>query len=437
MPKMGNIFNTLHVRKSTKGTSNELSFSVLDAAKQAADERHGEARRVQQLGKIDLFSGEKEIGHRVTPLTGEKASADPATEPEIPTTGTASVATEATSPLVKASATAPKSEKRSASSLVGSFGSRMCGVVSGAAPNGARRGVLIALVCAIVAVLGAFVVLGISGYAGQRSDFNNLVIEAVGLIEESEAPVIEMNNLLADPSSEESRASIGVIVENLSAAEKSLSHARAVLTSIEERATTHSERETAARLSKDITGRQEMVSNGRMILICLESAQTAMESLDEAWSLIAEANEAANEAARLVSSKSGYDEATSRINVGLAALGSAAEKATAASEKYPAADLTAVFGFLENKTTALQKEAEAIQALKNLDATTARARQAEYETYDEAAQRAAESITDIDKPIIDAYQAIASDFIAKYEAARTEVALSDEYLRDFLGQASK
>ena len=82
-------------------------------------------------------------------------------------------------------------------------------------------------------------------------------------------------------------------------------------------------------------------------------------------------------------------------------------------------------------------EMEAIQALKNLDAATARACQAEYEEYEEAAQLALSGIDNVDKPIVDAYQVKIEDYAARYEAARAEVALSDEYLRDFLGQASK
>lgn len=46
----------LHIKGSTAGTSNELSFSVLDATKQEMDRKHGEARRIKMPGRLELFT---------------------------------------------------------------------------------------------------------------------------------------------------------------------------------------------------------------------------------------------------------------------------------------------------------------------------------------------------------------------------------------------
>lgn len=431
MGKRGRIFKPAHIKSNTAGTSNEISFSVLDAAKLAMDERHGEARRVQQLGKIDLFSGEREPDYQVMTLSedgvpaalpnagaeGGQSSAGPEGEPPAPATAQSDFA------ATPAGLTASYEYEVARTKAVRKF----------------RRGLIVAVACAIVIAIAVVVGFAVSGYFGQRADFSELVTKVEAAIEESEEPVVAMNELLADPASDEAKQTLGSVVENLSGAEQALSNAGKILDVAEEQAGTPSESETVARLSKDIAGRQSMITNGRMILSYLATAQEAMASVDEAWALVASAEEKESSAANLVSQQTNrdIDQALSLASESARLLSQAQEKLDAATEKYPSADLSALRSFLENKSAALQKEVEAIEALKNLDAALARTRQAEYEQLEAKALEARESIGDVDKPIVDAYQSIAADFIEKYEAARTEVAVSDEYLRDFLGLAGK
>lgn len=437
MPKMKNLFKSAHVKKSTAGTSNELSFSVLDAAKQAMDEKHGEARRVQQLGKIDLFSGEREPGHNVLTSTPAKAIEE---QPPIASGKTSNSDSESGESPAQNRDTASSSNSAPTNKLAG----LPLGMMSALGQGGlrkkgidARRGFPFVAIAVVVAIVVAFAVIGISGYMSQRSGFSTAVAETLEIIGESDAPIVRMNDLLAEPSSEESKAHIGEVIDGLNSAEQALARANESVVAVEGIAATASEHETAARLSKDVAGRQAMISNGRMILSYLQTAQSAMASIDEAWALVGSSNDSAYLAANAISSSQNADSALSYIRESTGYLADAAEKVDEAAELYPSADLTAIKTYLEYEMAAIEKEAEAIQAIKNLDGATARAKQAEYEELDAKAQQALAEIDDVDKPIIDAYQVIAADFITKYEAARTEVALSDEYLRDFLGRANK
>ncbi len=444
MPHLRSPFKAIHLKKNTRGTSNEISLSVLDSAKQMMDERHGEARRVQQLGKIDLFTGEREPDYQVMTLSEETSSGESSPGGVHASIGDGlpfGMEEGKREPLSVPIATSIRPDKAGERSSTGAVLGGVALESSGAgtkAPAGrVRKGAAVGVVALLVIAIIVLAVLGISGYAEKRAEFKELTVEIIGMIEESESSIVAMNELLADPSSEESRSTISDVKKGLDSAERALALAEEKLPGVEAVASTASEKETVARLEKDLLGRQEMVSSGKEVLSCLEMAQGAMTSLEEAWSAVSEASEAANKAARMVSSNSELGSAFEEASKSCELIVFAQEKVQKAQEAYPGADLTAFQRFLEAKSIALQKETEAIQALMNLDAATARACQAEYEEYEEAAQLAMNGIDNIDKPIVDAYQVQVEDYTTRYAAARTEVALSDEYLRDFLGQASK
>lgn len=444
MPHFGSPFKALHLKKNTKGTSNEISLSVLDSAKQMMDERHGEARRVQQLGKIDLFSGEREPDYQVMSLSEGTTSGEnsPGGAPASGGNGHSFGAEESkkepfSAPLTTSIHLEKAGERQTSGAVLGGVSLESSGVGARTFGGRARKWVIVGVAALLVIAIVVLAVLGVSGFAEKRAEFKTLATEVIETIEESESPIVAMNELLADPSSDQSRSTISSVTKDLDSAERTLALAKEKLPSVEAVASTASEKETLARLEKDVLGRQEMVASGREVLSCLKTAQGAMTSLEEAWSAVGEANEAANKASRMVSNNTEIDSALEEISKSSELITSAQEKVQKASEAYPSADLTTLQRFLEAKSIAIQKEMEAIQALKNLDAATARACQAEYEEYEEAAQLALSGIDNVDKPIVDAYQVKIEDYAARYEAARAEVALSDEYLRDFLGQASK
>ena len=445
MPHFGSPFKALHLKKNTKGTSNEISLSVLDSAKQMMDARHGEARRVQQLGKIDLFSGEREPDYQVMSLSDGTSSGEnsPGGAPASGGNGHSFGAEESkkepplSAPLTTSIHLEKAGERQTSGAILGGVSLESSGVGARTFGGRARKWVIVGVAALLVIAIVVLAVLGVSGFAEKRAEFKTLATEMIGTIEESESPIVAMNELLADPSSEQSRSTISSVTKDLDSAERALALAKEKLPSVEAVASTASEKETLARLEKDVLGRQEMVASGREVLSCLETAQGAMTNLEEAWSAVGEANEAANKASRMVSNNTEIDSALEEISKSSELIALAQEKVQKASEVYPSADLTTLQRFLEAKSIAIQKEMEAIQALKNLDAATARACQAEYEEYEEAAQLALSGIDNVDKPIVDAYQVKIEDYAARYEAARAEVALSDEYLRDFLGQASK
>ena len=80
------VSNAVHIKRHTRGTSNEISFSVLDAAKNAQDEPSSSRRAPQHpiLGAISMFTlgrWKKPIRtprreHGLTLSTGEFVSAE-------------------------------------------------------------------------------------------------------------------------------------------------------------------------------------------------------------------------------------------------------------------------------------------------------------------------------------------------------------------------
>ena len=70
----------LHIKGNTAGTSNELSFSVLDATKQEMDRKHGEARRIKMPGRLDLFTVDRKETNPVPVSTSDSLSKGPETK---------------------------------------------------------------------------------------------------------------------------------------------------------------------------------------------------------------------------------------------------------------------------------------------------------------------------------------------------------------------
>lgn len=430
MSKIGNVLKSAHVKKNTAGTSNEISLSVLGAAKQAMDKRHGEAPRTSQLGQVNLFAPEKTTNYNVSVLNGGKtegrvSAGDQGSAPE-----GASESKGGNRPRAGARVIAPPSI-----GLAGLFSSATSGGKKANRPKG--RGVTFVVAAVLVAVVVAFSMIGLSGYSAQRAAYTSLVTQVLAVVEESDAPIVRLNDVLANPTTEESRAAFGKVASDLDAAVAALVRAEEMLAIVEERASTPSEHETAARLAKDVAGRRAMIENGKMVLYYVEIAQQSMGRLEEAWALVGKSNEALGSAARLLSTSMDADAALVLVSTSIECLNAASEKVAEAAFLFPDADLSPLQKYLEQETAAVQKEQEAIQALKSLDGALARSAHSDYESLDDQAKQALASVTDIDTLIIDAYTAVASDFITGYEAARTEVALSDGYLRDFSGRNNK
>ena len=124
----------------------------------------------------------------------------------------------------------------------------------------------------------------------------------------------------------------------------------------------------------------------------------------------------------LNSAKTSIDSATVCVNATINSLEEAKKKCTEA-------DLSNYSQYLTNKKEALSCQAQAIQAILDEDTTKAREYQTKYETADIQAKKYAETISYIGDPVLSVYKDKVKELSQEYENARTQVAAADEYLR--------
>ena len=124
----------------------------------------------------------------------------------------------------------------------------------------------------------------------------------------------------------------------------------------------------------------------------------------------------------LNSAKSAIDSATNSVDTAISSL-------EEAKKKCPKADLNNYSQYLTNKKEALSCQAQATQAILDENTTKAREYQTKYETADAQAKKYAEAISYIGDPVLSVYKDNVKDLSQEYENARTQAAAADEYLR--------
>ncbi len=100
-----------------------------------------------------------------------------------------------------------------------------------------------------------------------------------------------------------------------------------------------------------------------------------------------------------------------------------------AKTKCPQADLGDYTLYLSYKKEALENQLQALQAVQNEDSAAARTSQTAYENADEKARSYASSVSRITDPVLSVYENNVQELSEQYELSRTKVAAADEYLR--------
>ena len=422
-----------HIKRNTHGTSNEISFSVLDAAKMTMDERHGEARRIQQLGKIDLFTGEQEPDYQVLSFSGREGEVlrgdvgvEKAAPSQSPQSGADAVAD---IPLAQPSV------------AVGSNGSIAFGdsrsyeyeVARKKAVRRFKRGMRAAAVVAVVAVVAVCVAFGVQGVLAQRSAFDATIRTVISDIEVSDSSLVPLNEVLSDPTAEKAEESAVSAKQSAEASKKALEQAQGNLEEAKGKAASSDDAEVATQAQRDIDARKDMLTSGLAVLEELDGALSAFTSLEEAWNLVEESDSSARSAASLVSQASdeALEKAAELMRESIAKLGESSSKVEEAAAACPEADLSLVREFVSLRTEALGFELEAVEAVIDGNTQEARTLQSQYEEAEEKARQKASEISDVKAPVLSAYKSSAAESIERYEEARSKVAVADEYLRDY------
>ncbi len=375
-----------HIKRRTMGTSNEISFDVLDAAKDALDSAKGTSAAGLVGGGIGSVAG----GNAVWPAPAEEE-------------------------VVRR-----KKERRH------------------------RRRLAYALVCAVCAAAVGGAGWWLYGEYRAQQAYVGELDQAISCIESADEVVVPLNEALSDlfelpegsVAGEALAEELAACVEGLSGAEEELLQAEELLHGVGDALVGPTDKEAANRAVLAIDGRREMIDAGAQIAGDAQDASRAAEHAEEAWDLLLQADSLAREAASTVTDTTDENVSSSmeETNRAIELFQQADDEFAAAADVYPAVDFADYRAYIAKRVEAMGYALAADEAFLARDKDEVSLQNDAYNDADaEAASLAADFPETPVNLIAEASSAATAEARESYVAACSQAASADAFLRDYLG----
>lgn len=447
------LTHAAHIKRHTAGTSNEISFSVLDAAKNALDGEDANTRvHTPLFGRIALFTlpgRKKPIATPTKPQglhlpSGDFIEADTEGRPTpfLPIEGVDA----ASSRSLEGASMIPKQSAASGASVSSAAAApkRTRSPEEEIARRKAHRKLskIVAIVVVVAISLALLVAAGTYLYRDyQKNQANmNQLGGAVSLVTEADTTLLLLDEVVEQPFAEGAEEKRAEVTEKLEQTIISLDEADELARAASAELKDANEKEIANQTVATIDARKTLVDTGSQMMAVASATTEATTHLDAAWQYMLDANEKAREAAALVTetTEENVQASKDKTNEALAALEQARAELTAAQNVLPAVDVSAY-------STYIDKRAEAFgYAIASDDAFLARNKEeavAQNDAYNKADAEAAELAKDLpDVPSAiaqSAYEAEVEELSKTYATARSQAATADAFILDYLGEGNK
>ena len=376
---MARPFDVLHVKKRTAGSSNELSFDVLDAARDGVNIQRGKPQRVA-----------------VQPRSQQTAS------------GVGSVATFAAEPEVNRR----KGERRSHE----------------------RRFWAIAVV-AIIALVGTAAYFGVS-YFQYRADFNGRYHMLVDRFIEVDQTLAQVDSLMVDPLNEEEEQARATVLQSMARMNRELNTLSAEAEGMRESSSAAGQGAALDAISSSVEARCAMIQISEQTFELSQKERESELSATSAWQQVISADdiarkamESANDATTEQATRSAREQAdAARIQ-----LLDAGKLLEAAEKNVEGLSLQEERSYLDKRVESLEAAIETLDALMSYDRAKATEANAAYtEKDEEAASLAAELSSSPASKVRAVYEGEIEALKKQYEEARTLAISSDAAVRSYL-----
>lgn len=445
-----------HVKKSTRGTSNELSFSVLDAARNALDDgKDPSSDQARGFGRIRLFT--LPIGRRKPPATPKKdelaalmggsspvpsstsstpslvkpvESDKPSSEaPAVPLPQVEPKAPKPAQPSPSRFERAPRSTGRTSEEEIAWRKARR------------RKGKILA------GILGAVIIVALAGagllYLYQDNvryqQNTQLLQESADALTSTDEFLLALDDALQDPLGDQAETFFNDRQGDLASIDSSLQLAESKADEAMQGLRETVEREAADALMATSAARQTLVDQGWRILEDSVGMKSLYERVGEAWQQTGEADSLAREAAQLAgeNSQEAITRSTELSNEASSLFSDVCTTMEALAQEDAEVDLSAQIAYLDKRIEALGYAVASNDALLARDTAAAVEQNDAYNAADkEAASLAAALPIDPGQPVLDALEERLADPIEAYEAARGQASTSDAFLRDYFSRSA-
>ena len=434
------IARAAHIKPRTAGTSNEISFSVLDAAKQGQDVsapkrdnlvwNNGAAGRNQVASDVSRETSEDYLFAKPAITTEAKSSSPSETasfQPGIPVYSHSSFA------------------GRQNGSFDGFDGSTSASFTLSdrdeiSRRKRARKRNRAALI-AVAAVACVVIVLGVAwvwhSQVSAQQNYESKLVEALRLIDESDDVVMAIDDLVNEPFADNNQAKRKTVTMGISDARehlnKALGEAKEASSGLSEGTAKQAANETVT----SVTSRLSMLETGEKLLNASQDAMDGTSAYSEAWNRVLAADEIVREASKLTSS-SETEQSKAKFEEALSTFQDARTKVSNVYRKYSQVDLNDVLTYIDMRIEAMGYAIASDKALieKNKEEAVA-----QNDKYNEAEKNAAGSALSLpahpEQLYRNAYSSNYSDTLKSYRASRSQAGTSDSVIREYLGAEGK
>lgn len=428
-----NIASSVHIKKNTEGTSNEISLSVLDGLKSQADDRLGEADPKVKLGDLSIFT----VSSKKERLLSSKEDKLPALPKP---SGISSGKGKGSTPRKGgAEPSTPRSKKASRAQL-----NRERALLDPEKEIKRRKknrrfrriaaGVVAAGCCC--ALIGAAAYFAAEAFEKHQTNLS-LLSQAFDELEKADSLVLDMDDMVMKSEAGFSAEELETISQGIQDAGVHLSAACAFADQAAQSMGNSADKDAANQVSVSADARRDMMQYAEALLYADQEAKTAVDAAQACWDAVVEADALMKEAASLVADTTAENVRASQAKSeeALVLLSQASESLDAAQGEFPSADFSTLSALIEKKKEQNGYAVESDKAIYIQDKATAESFNEAYNQADAEAVAIASSLPELPaQPILDRLDEQTSETRAAYLEARKKAAESDAFIRDYLGR---
>ena len=436
--RIDKVAKAAHIKRNTEGTSNEISFSVLDAAKNSLD---GEGSS-SPFRTISLFTLPGKKKHISTPSKDE---------------GLALTQREVSRSSARAQSRFERrqrrlEQKRERGAARGSHSAReprSFDAEVASRKRARKRGRLIvsfALIVALLAVAGGLTWWGFGTYQDQQT-YKGVLSSAISELSGNDELLAEIDVVVDLANSDVTSLSLDdtldvqkKVQDGKSTCIDELNEAEEAVGQVAISSSSDASNTPDSKVVDTITARRQMLTSGAAIIDDTVSVLQARQEATKGWQLVLAADGLAREAADIASSATSADmqASTEKSQQAIESFSKAKTALQNAEQLFPQLDLSAYMSYIDKRLEAQGYAIESNDALINRDTQAATEHNDAYNNAEKQAGELAEKLPeDPDELVVDAFKSKTASSREMYENARSQAQSADAFIRDYLGTFNK
>lgn len=293
-------------------------------------------------------------------------------------------------------------------------------------------------------VLACCALVGVGGYVAYDRYVKftasvGVLKESCSLIEQSDETIVAIDNFFSESFGDDTVSKAQSLKDSIPDVQNKLEDARVYASKAEgELEGSQRDREAAQHALNTVAARQRLLDQADKRLDDDIAAKKALDKIAEADNAVKEGNSLLVRAAQVVSDTTEKNvETSTEYTTQAGAKFSEAEKALEEVETlYPSADVSQMKEYVSLRQTAVSEALSSNAAILLQDKKTAESHNDAYNKADKkATSMAGELPAEWKQAVVDAYVKNSQSLIDSYEAARSDAAVNDSFLRDYLGSS--